>query len=221
MDVQRSVFFDGLLWYLETRNWAFEKIRTCPVGSQGLDIKMYHYLYFSNLFGAIDITRDYGREIGEKSDIEETISKGFGSTDDYQYARELRNAVVHRGIDPAAAGHADKEILYILCPPGVTDRAGKKNLSCTLKYTVQLAGRCNEIVNPVISKFLEKHGFLASGQVTANKTDTLKAIADAPAMPNWAKAMAVEAFDKIDFDQLVSTIADARIKRVKELLGCP
>jgi hypothetical protein len=30
--------------------------RTCPVGSQGLDIKMYHYLYFSNLFGAIDET---------------------------------------------------------------------------------------------------------------------------------------------------------------------
>jgi hypothetical protein len=48
-------FLDGLLWYLETRNWAFEKLTICPIGSQALDIKMYHYLYFSNLFGAVDL----------------------------------------------------------------------------------------------------------------------------------------------------------------------
>jgi hypothetical protein len=97
MDDPRLLFFDGLLWYLETRNWAFEKIKTCPTGSQGLDIKMYHYLYFSNLFGAVDLVRDYIKAIGEKVDFEENIKQGFGNDDDYQYARELRNAIVHRG----------------------------------------------------------------------------------------------------------------------------
>ena len=221
MDVLRSTFFDGLLWYLESRNWAFEKIRTCPVGSQGLDIKMYHYLYFSNLFGAIDITRDYGRKIDEQSDIEETVRKSFGDTDDYQYARELRNAIVHRGIDPAAAGHADTKVLYILCPQGVTDRTGKKKLSCTLQYTVQLAERCNQIVNPVILGFLEKHGFLVSRGMIAKKEETLKAVQDASVMPDWAKAMAVQAFDQMDFDQMAATMEETRIKHIKELLGCP
>ena len=30
---------------------------------------MYHYLYFSNLFGAVDIVRDYSREIGERVEM--------------------------------------------------------------------------------------------------------------------------------------------------------
>lgn len=221
MDVLRAIFFDGLLWYLETRNWAFEKINTCPIGSKGLDIKMYHYLYFSNLFGAIDVTRDYGQKIGEQSDIEETIRKSFGTTDDYQYARELRNAIVHRGIDPAAAGHADDKVLYILCPPGVTDRKGKKSLFCTLQYTVQLAARCNQVVNPVILKFLEKHGLLDASGMTMNKEETLKAVQDASAMPDWAKAMAVQAFDQTDFDLMAASVPETRIKRAKELLGRP
>ena len=221
MDASRSVFFDGLLWYLETRNWAFEKMRTCPVGSQGLDIKMHHYLYFSNLFGAIEIARDYSRKIGTSSDIGETIRQGFGGTDDYQYARELRNAIVHRGIDPAMAGHTDNNVLYVVCPSGVTDRAGKKSLSCSFKYTVQLAQRCNQVVNPVILKFLEENRFLAAEQMTVNKEETLKAIRDTESMPDWAKAMAVEAFDKIDFDQMTKTTVKTRIGHVKELLGCP
>jgi hypothetical protein len=220
MDASRSTFFDGLLWYLETRNWAFEKMRTCPVGSQGLDIKMHHYLYFSNLFGAIEIARDYSKKIGASSDIEETIRQNFGGSDDYQYARELRNAIVHRGIDPAAAGHADKNVLYVVCPSGVTDRAGKKNLSCSFKYSVQLAERCNQVVNPVIVEFLEENGFLAVDEMTANKEETLKAIRDTDTMPDWAKTIAVQAFDKIDLDQMAETIVKTRIGHVKELLGC-
>lgn len=219
MDTFGLTFFDGLLWYLETRNWAFEKIKICPVGSQALDIKMHHYLYLSNLFGAIDIARDYGKKIGAAADIEETIRQGFGGTDDYQYARELRNAIVHRGIDPAASGHADNRRLYVLCPSDVTDRAGKKCLSCSFKYTIELAERCNQVANPVILNFLEKNGFLAAAGMIANKDETLKAIEDTTAMPDWAKAMAVLVFDKIDFDQMIATIAETRIKHVKELLG--
>jgi len=41
-------FMDGVLWYLNTRNWAFEKIHSMSKGSQEpLDLQMYHYLYFS------------------------------------------------------------------------------------------------------------------------------------------------------------------------------
>jgi hypothetical protein len=67
---------------------------------------MYHYLYFSNLFGAVDLVCDYSSAIGEKAVFEANIKRGFGNADDYQYARELRNAIVHRGLDPAAAAHA-------------------------------------------------------------------------------------------------------------------
>ena len=38
-------FMDGVLWYLKTRDWAFEKIHGMFEGSQeSLDLQMYHYL---------------------------------------------------------------------------------------------------------------------------------------------------------------------------------
>ncbi|MGA3091804.1 MAG: hypothetical protein ABSD75_24615 [Terriglobales bacterium] len=212
-------FLDGLLWYLETRNWAFEKLTICPIGSQALDIKMYHYLYFSNLFGAVDLVCDYGKEIGEKADFEEAIRLGFGNTNDYLYGRELRNAIVHRGLDPAAAGHADNNVLFILCPSEVHDRWGKKKYSCTFKYTVQLAECCNRIVNAGIFEFLDVHGFLNRDGPVINKEETLEAIKNAEAMPDWAKAMAVQAFDNIDFAEMTATIAATRIEHLKDLLG--
>jgi len=219
MNDLRLMFLDGLLWYLETRNWAFEKLRSCPIGSQGLDIKMYHYLYFSNLFGAVDIVRDHSKEIREKADFEEVIRRGFGNADDYQYARELRNAIVHRGLNPASAGHADDKILYMLCPPIVSDRAGKKHYSCTFLYTVQLAECCNQIVNAAIFEFLDSHDFLKSAEMTVSKEKTLEAVNNSTAMPDWAKAMAAQAFDNIDFEQMATTIAETRINHLKDLLG--
>jgi hypothetical protein len=41
---QRLQFIDGLIGYLDIRQWAFEKICTSPVGSNLVDLKMHHYL---------------------------------------------------------------------------------------------------------------------------------------------------------------------------------
>ena len=46
-DIQNYIqkeFIDGLLDYLEVRQWAFEKISASPVGSQMADLQMHHYL---------------------------------------------------------------------------------------------------------------------------------------------------------------------------------
>ncbi len=52
-----------------------------------------------------------------------------------------------------------------------------------------------------------------------SKEETLEAVRNATAMPNWAKAMAVQAFDSIYFVQMTATIATARIEHLKNLLG--
>jgi hypothetical protein len=190
-----------------------------PTGSQGLDIKMYHYLYFSNLFGAVDLVRDYSKALGEAADLEETIKRGFANADDYLYARELRNAIVHRGFDPATAGHAQDKMLFILCPPAVQDRAGKKSYGCSFTYTVQLAEYCSRIVNGAIFTFMESHGFFEPGKFTLTKEDTLEAVKASTAMPDWAKAMAEQAFANIDFPQMAAAMEATRIKNLKKLLG--
>ena len=51
--------FEGLLWYLEARNWAFEKMKASPHGSDLFDLRMHHSLFFVNLMSAVDHVADY------------------------------------------------------------------------------------------------------------------------------------------------------------------
>lgn len=53
--------FEGLLWYLEARNWAFEKMKASPHGSDLFDLRMHHSLFFVNLMSAVDHVADYLR----------------------------------------------------------------------------------------------------------------------------------------------------------------
>src|ERR1039458_7400257 len=97
--------FGGLLWYLEARNWAFEKMKASPHGSNVFDLRMHHSLFFVNLTSAVDHVADYLKD--NKANPEAFIDRirdGFGKSDDYNYVRELRNSVVHRGFDLSAAG---------------------------------------------------------------------------------------------------------------------
>jgi hypothetical protein len=83
-------FMNGLLWYLTTRGWASEKIQNMSKGSQEpLDTQMYHYLYFSNLLGAVDYANDYLHSFNIIANFEAELGH-----DNYLYIRELRNSVV-------------------------------------------------------------------------------------------------------------------------------
>src|SRR6266404_2208475 len=148
-------FMNGLLWYLTTRDWAFEKIQNMSKGSQEpLDIQMYHYLYFSYLLGAVDYVDDYLNSVNIITIFEAALGH-----DNYSYIRELRNSVVHRGLNPTAlAGVTDQNHLFVFCPPVVNDRKMRKSYTCTFAYTVELAEYCNTASNTVIFQALDGCG---------------------------------------------------------------
>jgi hypothetical protein len=165
-------FMDGLLWYLNTRNWAFEKIHNMSKGSQEpLDLQMYHYLYFSNLLGAVDYVRDYL----DCSDVITNFEVQLGEQN-YSYLRELRNSVVHRGLNPTPlAAVTDENHLFVFCPPVVNDRKMSKSYRCSFAYTVELAEHCNRISNKVIFQALDGCGFFNRNDGPASKEEALDA----------------------------------------------
>jgi hypothetical protein len=219
MRAPQATFIDGLLWYLETRNWSFGKIKTCPTGSHPRDIKMYHYLYFSNLLGAVDLVADYFTTTGEVPNFRSIVKKGFGATDNYKYVRELRNTIVHRGLDPAGAGHTGGKSILVLCPAQVWDRDGNNAYTCTFRYTAELAESCNRIVDIAIFEILDRHGFLNPGRIIVSREQTLHAIKCSTAMPDWAKSMAQNALGEMDFVKIATEIAESKINQLRSLLG--
>ncbi|WP_226019530.1 hypothetical protein [Novosphingobium sp. FKTRR1] len=218
-----TAFFEGLSWYLETRQWARVKIDTCPHGSTGQDIKMFHYLYFANLFGAIDLVDDHlvATEQVKRGAFRDEVKRNFAAPANFDFALELRDAIVHRGIDPAAAGHSDNQVIYVLCPTGISKRGQADDLPCTFTYTKELAAECDRAANTAIFQAIEQRGFLAHGSASISLDDTMSAVSASTAMPDWAKEMAKSALADMDFDRLAAELASSRIEKIRGLLGRP
>jgi hypothetical protein len=221
MDQGALRLFGGLLWYLQARNWAFEKMKASPHGSNGFDLRMHHSLFFVNLISAVDHVSDYLTESkANPSAFIDRVRDGFGKNDDYTYVRALRNSVVHRGFDPSAAGHSDQTTLYILCPALIEDR-NRKTYSCSFKYLLELAQKCREVIDPAITDVLEGLDLFNPKLHEPNQAETMNAVDSATEMPDWAKVLARQAFDRMDFADLASKVAQSRVDNMRKLLAHP
>jgi hypothetical protein len=180
---------------------------------------MYHYMYFANLLGAVDLVNDFLKTSGKTGTFLVELEQAFGSQIDFKYVRELRNAIVHRGFDPAAAGHADGNIILVLCPQSVYSQGGNKRYTCTFKYIAELAECCNRVVNRAIFDALTADDLLNPGKLITSKEQVLDAIECSTAMPDLAKSMAQRALDDMDFAKLGAEMSETKIKQLKALLG--
>jgi hypothetical protein len=184
-------------------------------------MRVHHSLYFVNLLSSIDHICDHLHDQPAHRAFLDQIEDGFGRTDNFKYVRELRNEIVHRGLDPTVAGHADDTTVYVLCPPKVQDRQRKESYTCSFKYIVQLAAHCTAVVDPAISATLNRLDLFNPTRHMVCEEDVRAAVRNSTAMPDWAKAMSERSFDEIDYSELAMKLAAARIKRMRGLLGGP
>jgi hypothetical protein len=217
--IERLQFTDGLIGYLDIRQWAFEKISASPVGSNLVDLRVHHQLFFTNLFGAIDLVRDHLSVREEKQAFEDQLKQSFPRPGDYPYARELRNSIVHRGLDPAMFGTQRGPFVFAGCPPVVHSLGGKKSYACSYTLLVDLAAACNAASNVAILSVIERKGLLDPARHMPGETETLDAIAESPHMPDWAKQMAEESINSMDFGSMAADLAQSRVRLLRSLLG--
>ncbi len=212
--------FGGLLWYLEARNWALEKMKASPHGSHPFDIRMHHSLFFVNLMSAVDHVADELKKDNKatRDAFIDRVRGDFEQSDDYNYVRKLRDAVIHRGFNPVAAGHFDQTTLHVLCPATVEDQGGKA-YSCSFRYLRELAQKCREVIDPAIRDVLEGFGLFDPKIHEPNRVETMNAVASSTAMPDWAKALAEQAFDRMDFADAASRLANSRVDDMRKLLA--
>jgi len=222
---------DGLLLYLQIRDWAFEKMKNHPVGAQAFDLEVHQYLYLSNALSATDLTGEtfYGenfRRPAYKTDFDRNLIAAFdtmvgatssiGGEEAYAYVRELRNSVVHRGLGSAVAGHSNQKFVFALCPSTTTNSSGKKTYRSPWRYIVELAVASNAAFNAVIYSELEKHKFFdLAQQKIAPLSKVMSTIDTCNVMPYWAKTMAREAFTKFDYPKFATEIMITKLRDLK------
>jgi hypothetical protein len=148
----RLAFFSGLLGYLEDRSWALGKVRTSPYGSTLFDTRVHHRLYLQSLLSAVDHVRDFLRNNTEAVvRFDAVLTNG---NDNFVYTRELRNAVLHRGLELVGAAHSHGSALWVICPRDVKNQRGTKVFQPPFKYFRQLADYCEQVCNPAFTAVL-------------------------------------------------------------------
>jgi len=181
---------------------------------------MSHDLYFSYLFGAIDHVCDHLRDdpTAQRA-FNYQVAVGFGDANSNGYVRELRNEIVHRGLDLSAAAHSDSATLYVPCPPTVTDRKRNKVYTSPFTYTIQLTTHCNTAANLAIDAMLGCLDLFNPAHHIVGEEETVAAIGGSPVIPDWVKAMIPSAFAGMNYSAVAEEVAAARIKKMRALLG--
>jgi hypothetical protein len=164
---------------------------------------------------AINMVKDtYGTSF--TIDLENNLkTSNFSGSDVLGYMRELRNGVVHRGIDLSASSTVIDGIICAVAPRTVKDRNDKFSYLAPATLLRDIFIHCEISAKRIIERFLEP-GFEELLLTTPDTmlSDTLKAIEASPYIPEWVKEMASK---RIEPEMLVNVRAH-QIEKLRRLL---
>ena len=206
---------DGLIGYLEIRDWAFEKKSNARPGIDPLDFRMYYFLFFTNWHASIELMRDNLVNDKVKEEFYNDIGREFLDKEDFHYAIYQRNSMVHRGLDPTAMGVVNDGIVVAVSPVTLFKRDNKTSFVCSCSDLFQLAGFCLRAANKILQSKLQNAPEFDYRHQILSKSQTMKMLSDAPHVPEWVMNMADKAFESMDFSQMTENLARGRIARLR------
>ncbi|MTD33423.1 hypothetical protein [Paludibacterium denitrificans] len=189
----------SLSWYMSARKTALRSalsFRTPLSVTDQTDMRVHYSGYFLNLLAATELFRE--TTTLQPNNFEEQLYSRFvfdGFQDgeaNYSYIRELRNAVVHRGLDVTSAAHFDGNFPMILAEPEVKNRNGKITFVAFDKYLLHVIEKCESVVGSVMLDCLNGAGiFEATVAAEAAVTEYYEAVKNSDAILEDIKRMAL------------------------------
>ncbi|GGD83810.1 hypothetical protein [Caballeronia grimmiae] len=189
----------SLSWYMSARQTALRaalSFRTQLSVTDQMDMRLHYSGYFLNLVAATELFRETTSvqpSTFETQLYSRLVFDGFQDGEaNYSYIRELRNAVVHRGLNITSALHIDGNFPMVLAEPKVQNQSRKKTFVAFDKYLLHIIEKCESVVGLVMLDCLNAAGiFEAAVDVEATAAEYRDAIKQSHAMPDFAKAMAL------------------------------
>lgn len=207
--IQHSELRSSLEWYFESKNLALQNALgfQYPLSpKQQKELRQYYSEYFVALVSATELLLEQSYEFSNRFKEQLATSLSFGEFPDgksnYDYIRELRNSIVHRGLDICSAAHVYEGHPLVVAPTTVSDRNGKKSFSAFGNYLIEIIARCEETIGPLIARHLEEVGLLKPLLTQDQaRAEASRFLAEAPAVPEWVKQHASNLISQVDFIQ--------------------
>lgn len=212
----------SLCWYMSARKTALRAALSFRVPMSDIDrtdMRVHYSGYFSNLSSAIELLRECDSlRLGFEPLLHaRLVFDGFEDGEaNYAYLRELRNSIIHRGLDITSAMHFVGTFPLILCAPKLQNQRGTKSFHAFDKYLLNVIAKCEAVVGPVMFECLTSVNLLAltidGDAVKAEIRDNVDA---SPSMPDHVKTMALD----VDFKPEWASAAHAQmVKQLSEAL---
>lgn len=154
MSVAHRDMLNSLSWYMSARQTALRaalSFRTQLSVTDQTDMRVHYASYFLNLLAATELFRE--TTALQPNDFEAQLYSRFvfdGFQDgeaNYSYIRELRNAVVHRGLNITSAAHIDGDFPMIIAEPKVQNQRRTKTFFAFGKYLLDVIQKCESVVS--------------------------------------------------------------------------
>lgn len=215
MERHYSEVLSALRWYFESKNLALKNALSfrCPLSvEQQRELRQYYSEYFVSLVSATELLldseyshRDKFKESLERTFVFDLLPDGEGN---YSYIRELRNSIIHRGLDVCSAAHVNGDFLLVVAPSSVSNKTGKKSFQALGFYLLNVISKCEGVIGQLIARHLDEVGFLKS-ELTQDRAveNARRFISESNAMPEWVKQLAHDTIATIDHVEVqVATI---------------
>lgn len=224
LSIESRNMLSSLSWYMSARKTALRAalaFRTPLSITDQTDIRVHYSGYFVNLLAATELFRETTTLQPNNFEVQLYSRMVFDGFPDgkinYSYIRELRNAVVHRGLDITSAAHFDGNCLMIIAEPEVQNKWGTDTFCTFGKYLLDVIAKCESIIGPVMLDCLNAAGiFDATIDVEASVAEYREAIEQSRIMPENVKAMALTVEFKPEWAAAVHSSAMTKLRGALE-----
>ena len=189
----------AITWHLECMVLAATEIDNFRPPTDSFQKRMHYSLYLANLMSAIDMVSEKCGRSFETALKDNLKTSNLSGAEVLGYIRELRNGIVHRGIDPTSSATVVDGLICAVSPLTVQTRGGDRSFPAPAPLLRDVFIHCEVRTKPIIERFLEPtFKKLASPNPEALLSDALRLVDAAPHMPDWAKEMAHKALKPED-----------------------
>jgi hypothetical protein len=191
--MRRVEILNGITWHLECMVLAAAAIDSFRPPADGFQMRMHYSLYLTNLMSVIGIVKETHMMDFKEALTDSLKTSKLSGEEVLGYIRELRNSVIHRGINPTGRCVVVDGVVCAVAPPTVENRGGDRSYAAPHPLLRDIFMHCEIKAKPLIERFLEPDfEEIASVKPEDMLHDALQAVEAAEHMPDRAKVMARE-----------------------------
>lgn len=214
---------EALKWYFELKNFSFKKAISYHghLSAEDLnELKIYYTQYFSAIISATELFRE--KEYINNAKFKESLLKNFifddhtDGVENYNFLREFRNGLIHRGMDIAARADMIDNFPVIHSPKVSRNQSGKKAHKSFGTCLIDLIEKCESVIGNI---FLEHFKECEIDKIRVPHEQALAVakniILDSVGIPEEARKFALVQIEKTDFNKAQTEFFEQLFKLLK------